>query len=80
MVSKALPFTKEKISEIIAQYPTPFHLNDENGIRETARRLKAAFRLLAGFQEFFAVKALPNPYIIKMLKEEGFGADCSSLP
>uniref|UniRef100_UPI00351C371A diaminopimelate decarboxylase n=1 Tax=Methanomethylovorans sp. TaxID=2758717 RepID=UPI00351C371A len=80
MVSKELPFTKEKISEIIAQYPTPFHLYDEKGIRENARRLKEAFGILEGFQEFFAVKALPNPYIMKVLREEGFGADCSSLP
>ncbi|MBC7086185.1 MAG: diaminopimelate decarboxylase [Methanomethylovorans sp.] len=80
MVLKTLPFTKEKISEIIAQYPTPFHLYDEKGIRENARRLKEAFGILEGFQEFFAVKALPNPYIMKILKEEGFGADCSSLP
>ncbi len=80
MVSKSLPFTKEKISEIIAQYPTPFHLYDEKGIRDNARRLKEAFGILEGFQEFFAVKALPNPYIMKILKEEGFGADCSSLP
>jgi len=80
MVSKVLPFTKETISEIVAQYPTPFHLYDEKGIRENARRLKEAFGILEGFQEFFAVKALPNPYIMKVLKEEGFGADCSSLP
>ncbi|MGB3908668.1 MAG: diaminopimelate decarboxylase [Methanomethylovorans sp.] len=80
MVSKVLPFTKEKISEIIAHYPTPFHLYDERGIRENAYRLKEAFGILEGFREFFAVKALPNPYIMKVLREEGFGADCSSLP
>ncbi|WP_440951701.1 diaminopimelate decarboxylase [Methanococcoides sp. FTZ1] len=80
MVSKTLPFTKEQILEIREQYPTPFHVYDEKAIRENARKLKDAFSILEGFQEFFAVKALPNPYILKVLKSEGFGADCSSLP
>ncbi|MEL4304363.1 diaminopimelate decarboxylase [Methanococcoides sp. LMO-2] len=80
MVSKTLPFTKEQILEIKEQYPTPFHVYDEKAIRENARKLKDAFSILEGFQEFFAVKALPNPYILKVLKSEGFGADCSSLP
>jgi diaminopimelate decarboxylase len=80
MASKELPFTKEQVEEIIAEYPTPIHLYDEKGIRENARQLKKAFGILEGFKEYFAVKALPNPYIMKILKEEGFGADCSSLP
>jgi diaminopimelate decarboxylase len=80
MASKELPFTKEQVEEIIAEYPTPIHLYDEKGIRENARQLKKAFSILEGFKEYFAVKALPNPYIMKILKEEGFGADCSSLP
>lgn len=80
MVSKTLPFTKEQILEIKEQYPTPFHVYDEKAIRENARKLKDAFSILEGFQEFFAVKALPNPYTLKILKSEGFGADCSSLP
>ena len=80
MVLKTLPFTKEQILEIKEQYPTPFHVYDEKAIRENARKLKDAFSILEGFQEFFAVKALPNPYILKVLKSEGFGADCSSLP
>ena len=80
MVSKELPFTKEEILKIMEKYPTPFHIYDEKAIRENARRLKKAFEDLPGFKEFFAVKALPNPYILKLLKEEGFGADCSSLP
>jgi len=80
MVSKTLPFTKEQILEIKEQYPTPFHVYDEKAIRENARKLKDAFSIIEGFQEFFAVKALPNPYILKILKSEGFGADCSSLP
>ncbi|WP_048183747.1 diaminopimelate decarboxylase [Methanosarcina sp. MTP4] len=80
MVSKALPFTKEEMQKIIEKYPTPFHIYDEKAIRENARKMKKAFRDVPGFKEFFAVKALPNPYILKILKEEGFGADCSSLP
>ncbi len=80
MVSKDLPFTKEDILEIMKKYPTPFHIYDEKAILENARKMKAAFRGVPGFKEFFAVKALPNPFILKILKEEGFGADCSSLP
>jgi len=80
MVSKDLPFTKEEMQKIIEKYPTPFHIYDEKAIRENARKMKEAFRDVPGFKEFFAVKALPNPYILKILKEEGFGADCSSLP
>ncbi|ABE51599.1 diaminopimelate decarboxylase [Methanococcoides burtonii] len=80
MVSKTLPFTKEQILEIKKQFPTPFHIYDEKAIRTNARKLKDAFSIVEGFQEFFAVKALPNPYILKILKSEGFGADCSSLP
>lgn len=79
MVSKDLPFTKEDIQEIMKKYPTPFHIYDEKAIIENARKLKAAFREIPGFKEFFAVKALPNPFILKILKNEGFGADCSSL-
>jgi len=79
-MNPTLPFTKEQIEEIIRQYPTPFHIYDEKGIRENARRLKQSFGGVNGFKEYFAVKALPNPFILKILKEEGFGADCSSLP
>jgi diaminopimelate decarboxylase len=80
MTRKTLPFTKEQICEIAERFPTPFHIYDERGIRENARRLLAAFGDVHGFKEYFAVKALPNPFILKILKEEGFGADCSSLP
>ncbi len=74
------PFvSKEKLEEIIKTYPTPFHIYDERGIRENARRLKKAFSWNNGFKEFFAVKATPNPYILKILQEEGCGCDCSSL-
>jgi diaminopimelate decarboxylase len=79
-MNPTLPFNKEQIIEITKQYPTPFHLYDEKGIRENARRLKSAFKSVHGFKEYFAVKALPNPFILKILKEEGFGTDCSSLP
>ena len=74
------PFvTKEQIMEITKEYPTPFHIYDEKGIRENARNLYKAFSWNKGFKEYFAVKATPNPYILKILKEEGCGVDCSSL-
>ncbi len=74
------PFvTKEMIDEITKTYPTPFHIYDEEGIRENARKLKKAFAWNKGYKEFFAVKATPNPTILKILHEEGCGTDCSSL-
>ncbi len=74
------PFvTLPQLQEITTQYPTPFHLYDEKGIRQTARRLKAAFAWNPGFKEYFAVKATPTPGILKVLQEEGCGVDCSSL-
>ncbi|HLV33352.1 MAG TPA: diaminopimelate decarboxylase [Chitinispirillaceae bacterium] len=73
------PFSS-KIDQIIRKYPTPFHIYDERGIRENARNLIDAFSWVDGFKEYFAVKAAPNPYLMKILKQEGFGADCSSLP
>lgn len=74
------PFvTLEQLKEITRKYPTPFHIYDEKGIRENARRLHKAFAWNKGFKEYFAVKATPNPYIINILKEEGCGVDCSSL-
>ncbi|MCL2694300.1 MAG: diaminopimelate decarboxylase, partial [Oscillospiraceae bacterium] len=73
------PFvTKEKLDEIIKKFPTPFHLYDERGIRENARRLHEAFSWNKGFREYFAVKATPNPYIMRILQEEGCGFDCAS--
>ena len=76
---KKTPFvTLEKAKEIAAQYPTPFHLYDEAGIRANARALKKAFSWNPGYREYFAVKATPNPYILKILQEEGCGCDCSS--
>lgn len=77
---KKTPFvTKEQIEEISRIYPTPFHIYEEKGIRENARRLKEAFSWNKGFREYFAVKATPNPFILKILQEEGCGVDCSSL-
>lgn len=74
------PFvTLEQIQEIVKTYPTPFHIYDEKGIRENARKLKEAFAWNKGFKEYFAVKATPNPFILKVLKEEGCGTDCSSM-
>lgn len=74
------PFlTKDQLEAVAAQYPTPFHIYDERGIRENARRLKAAFAWNPGFREYFAVKATPTPAILKILHEEGCGCDCSSL-
>ena len=73
------PFvTKEQLEAIVAQYPTPFHIYDEKGIRENARALKAAFSWNPGYREYFAVKATPTPAILKILNEEGCGCDCSS--
>lgn len=76
--SKTLPLSLEQLREIVAKHPTPFHLYDEQAIRENARQLNAAFQWCPGFREYFAVKATPNPHIIQILKEEGFGGDCSS--
>ncbi len=80
MSTKVLPFKKAAIERIIRQTPTPFHIYDEKAMRDNARVLKAAFAWNPGFREYFAVKATPNPYIMKLLKAEGFGADCSSAP
>ena len=73
------PFvTKSQIEEIVKTYPTPFHLYDEKGIRENAKAVKEAFSWNPGFREYFAVKATPNPFLLKILKEYDMGCDCSS--
>lgn len=78
-MAKKVPFiNKEALENIVEQFPTPFHLYDEAGIRRTARLLNQAFAWNEGFKEYFAVKATPNPYILQILREEGCGADCSS--
>ena len=73
------PFiSRERLKQITETYPTPFHLYDEAGIRQTARALHQAFSWNPGFKEYFAIKATPNPAILKILKEEGCGVDCAS--
>ena len=75
-----MPFvTKEKVEEIVKTYPTPFHIYDEKGIRENAKAVKEAFAWNKGFKEYFAVKACPNPFLIRIMHEYGIGCDCSSL-
>ena len=74
------PFvTKEIVEEIVKTYPTPFHIYDEKSIRENAKAVKEAFAWNPGFKEYFAVKATPNPFLIKILHEYGCGTDCSSM-
>ena len=69
----------EKLAEIAKQYPTPFYLYDEKGIRENMERVKRAFTWNPGYREYFAVKATPNPYLLELMKDGSFGVDCSSL-
>ena len=76
---KTLPFTNDQLEAIACEYPTPFHIYDEAGIRANARALKKAFSWNKGFHEYFAVKAAPNPHLMQILREEGFGSDCSSM-
>jgi len=78
MTEKKLPFTKKELKKIIEEHPTPFHIYDEKAIRKNARDFLKAFEWNEGFKEYFAIKATPNPFIMKILKEEGFGIDCSS--
>jgi len=80
MAAKTHPFSRQQLEAICEQYPTPFHIYDEAAIRANARRLKEIFSWHPDFREYFAVKATPNPHILKLLAGEGFGADCSSLP
>jgi len=79
MTEKKLPFTKTEIEKIIEKYPTPFHIYDARAIRENVRRFLKAFSGLPDFKEYFAIKACPNPAIVRMLRDLGCGADCSSL-
>ncbi|MBQ2245842.1 MAG: diaminopimelate decarboxylase [Selenomonadales bacterium] len=80
MTEKTIPFSAEKLAEIMAQYPTPFHIYDEKAIVANVRRLTRAFSWAPSFQEYFAVKAAPTPALLELLAKEGVGADCSSLP
>ena len=76
---RKIPFDKAKLEEIAATWPTPFHIYDAKAIRENAKRLKKAFAWNRGFREYFAVKAAPNPHLMKLLQEFDFGSDCSSM-
>jgi diaminopimelate decarboxylase len=78
MSEKYFPLSKAELEKLAGRYPTPFYLYDEKGIVENARRVKAVFSGFPGYKQHFAVKALPNPFILKILAAEGFGADCSS--
>jgi diaminopimelate decarboxylase len=78
MMTKKIPFSKQQIEKIIEQYPTPFHIYDEKGIREYARKFNQAFSWNPGFKEYYAIKSAPNPYLMKIMLNEGFGIDCSS--
>jgi len=78
-MTKQLPFSKKQIEKIIEQTPTPFHIYDEKGIREYARKFIKAFSWNPGFKEYYAIKSAPNPYLMKIMREEGFGIDCSSI-
>lgn len=76
---KQLPFDFKLVQEITRTHPTPFHIYDEAGILSTAKQLKDSFDWAPGFRNFYAVKALPNPAILELLKQQGMGVDCSSL-
>lgn len=79
MIGKKLPFTKEQIEQIIKTYPTPFHIYDEKGMMAYARKFNEAFSWNEGFKEYYAIKAAPNPFLMKLLRKEGLGIDCSSM-
>ena len=78
-MEKTLPFDADTLNRILADHPTPFYVYDEAGIRQRMRELTAAFAWNPGFKQYFAVKATPNPHIVSLLRDEGSGADCSSL-
>jgi diaminopimelate decarboxylase len=79
MTTKQIPFSKAQLEKIIEQYPTPFHIYDEKGIRDYARKFNKAFSWDPGFKEFYAIKSAPNPFLMKIMRQEGFGIDCSSF-
>jgi diaminopimelate decarboxylase len=80
MNTKYFPLDRAALEKLTQQFPTPFYIYDEKAIIENVRRIKSAFSVFPGYKNYFAVKALPNPYILKILTAEGFGADCSSYP
>jgi diaminopimelate decarboxylase len=77
---KQFPLTKQQLEELAAEYPTPFYIYDEGAILDNIRAVQKAFSVFPRYKEYFAVKALPNPFILKILAGAGLGADCSSLP
>lgn len=77
---RPFPMSPEQLQELTDQYPTPFYVYDEAGIRETCRQLTEAFAWAEGYRNYYAVKALPNPHILEVVRSEGMGADCSSQP
>lgn len=79
-MSSSFPLSKAQLDDLISKFPTPFYLYDERAIRENMQKFTKAFSIFPVFREHFAVKACPNPYILKILAQEGCGADCSSLP
>ena len=79
MLAKKLPFNKEELEEICKKYPTPFHIYDEKAMLDNARKFNDAFSWNKGFKEFYAIKAAPNPFLMKLLRDQGFGIDCSSM-
>ena len=79
-MAKYFPLSHDQLKELTRTFPTPFYLYDEKSIRQNMREFTKAFSIFPEFREHFAVKACPNPYILKILSSEGCGADCSSLP
>ena len=79
-MSSSFPLSKAQLDDLISKFPTPFYLYDEKAIRENMQKFTKAFSIFPVFREHFAVKACPNPYILKILAQEGCGVDCSSLP
>ena len=79
-MSSNFPLNKNQLDNLIKDFPTPFYLYDEKAIRENMQKFTKAFSIFPDFREHFAVKACPNPYLLKVLADEGCGADCSSMP
>lgn len=76
---KTVPFSEERIKDIIQDYPTPFHIYDEKAMLEYGKYFIDSFSWNQGFKQYYAIKACPNPYIMKLLKDQGMGIDCSSM-
>nr|MBD3621656.1 diaminopimelate decarboxylase [Sunxiuqinia sp.] len=79
MLEKKLPFDKDQLEQIIEKHPTPFHIYDEKGMLDYAQKFNEAFSWNEGFKEYYAIKAAPNPYLMRLLRKQGFGIDCSSM-